>query len=96
MNGAEIDQTISPIDMRDFLKSQGWSVLEQALNDRLFVFSNPSFPRRQLVFPMDLTAPDYTESVDVVVGKVCELTGVARNSLLASIEAFKKDLDSKH
>jgi len=86
------DQTISPIDMRDFLKSQGWSVLEQALNDRLFVFSNPSFPRRQLVFPMDLTAPDYTESVDVVVGKVCELTGVARNSLLAKLTSVRDDV----
>lgn len=86
------DQTIAPIDLRDFLKSQGWSVLEQALADRLFVFSNQAFPRRQLVFPMDLTAPDYVESVDLVVGKLCELTGTARNSLLAKLLSIRDDV----
>lgn len=86
------DQIITPIDLRDFLKSQGWSVFEQALADRLFVFSSPVFPRRQLVFPMDLTAPDYAETVDLVVGKICELMGVSRNSLIARLFSIRDDV----
>lgn len=86
------DQIIAPIDLRDFLKSQGWSVFEQALADRLFVLSNPAFPRRQLVFPMDLTAPDYAESVDLVLGKIGKLTGIARNSLEAKLFSIRDDV----
>ncbi len=86
------DQIITPIDLRDFLKSQGWSVLEQALADRLFVFSSPDFPRRQLVFPMDLTAPDYAETVDLIAGKLCELMGISRNSLIARLFSVRDDV----
>ncbi|MGP1682592.1 MAG: hypothetical protein ACTS8S_09730 [Giesbergeria sp.] len=86
------DQTITPIDLRDFLKSQGWSVFEQALADRLFVFSNPAFARRQLVFPMDLTAPDYTETVDLVLGKISELMEISRGSLMARLLAIRDDV----
>lgn len=86
------DQTIAPIDLRDFLKSQGWSVFDQALADRLFVFSNPAFPQRQLVFPMDLTAPDYLESVSLVFEKICELTGVSPNTLFAKLHSIRADV----
>lgn len=86
------DQIITPIDLRDFLKSQGWSVLEQALADRLFVFSSPDFPRRQLVFPMDLTAPDYAETVDLIAGKLCELMGISRNLLIARLFSVRDDV----
>jgi hypothetical protein len=86
------DQTIAPIDLRDFLKSQGWSIFEKALADRLFVLTNPAFPRRQLVFPMDLTAPDYSESVDLAIGKIGELTGISRNSLLAKLFSIRDDV----
>ena len=83
---------IAPIDLRDFLKSQGWSVLEHALADRLFVLSSPAFPSRQLVFPMDLTAPDYAETVDLVVGKLCDLMGVSRVSLMARLFSIRDDV----
>ena len=45
-------------ELRDFLKSQGWQMLDIALRDRLFVFNHPEHVRRQLVYPMDHTAPD--------------------------------------
>lgn len=83
---------ITPIDLRDFLKSQGWSIFERALTDRLFVLSHPAFPRRQLVFPMDMAAPDYAESVDIVIGKVGELTRISRDSLLAKLLSIRDDV----
>lgn len=86
------DQIVTPIDLRDFLKSQGWLVLEQALTDRLFVFSNPSYPTRQLVFPMDLTAPDYFESVDLVIGKISELMEVSRSALISRLSSVRDDV----
>jgi hypothetical protein len=86
------DQTIAPMDLRDFLKSQGWTIFEQALGDRLYVLTNENFPRRQLVFPMDLTASDYSESTDLVVSKIAELTGSTVSSLLARINSIRDDV----
>lgn len=62
------EKTVAPTDLRDYLKVQGWTVLEEALKDRLYVLENSNFPRRQLVYPMDLTAPDYRESLDRSIG----------------------------
>ncbi|CAB3775838.1 hypothetical protein [Pararobbsia alpina] len=89
MNGGK---AIAPTDLRDFLKSQGWAVLEQALKDRLYVLENERFARRQLVFPMDLTAPDYAESVFAVVQKMAELTGQSSNTLISRIYSLRDDV----
>lgn len=86
------DQIIAPIDLRDFLKSQGWSVFEQAMDDRLFVLSNPAFPGRQLIFPMDLTAPDYPETIDTVLGKIGELLRLSRGSLISRPVSIRDDV----
>lgn len=86
------DQAIAPTDLRDFLKSLGWSVFEQALADRLYVLENPRFPRRQLIFPMDLSAPDYVESTDLVIAKITEITGLARASLISKLETVRDDV----
>ena len=61
---------VAPTDLRDFLKSKGWSLVEQALADRLYVLQNAKFERRQLVFPMDANAPDFNDSVISVFSKI--------------------------
>ena len=58
------EKTIAPTALRDYLvKVQGWEVLDIALPDRLFVLNHKKYPRRQLVYPMDSTAPDYDEKL---------------------------------
>jgi hypothetical protein len=83
---------VAPTLLRDFLKSQGWSVLQQALMDRLYVLSNPAFPRRQLVFPMDLAAADYIESADLVITKLAEMTSVKKQLLINKIQSANDDV----
>ena len=60
-------------DFANHLKSQGWSSLEAGLVDGLYVFEHPDFPRRQLVFPVNETAPDYLESLNKASSKLAEL-----------------------
>jgi hypothetical protein len=86
------DWTVAPTDLRDYLKADGWSLLEAALPDRLYVLENRRYPRRQLVFPMDTTAPDYRESICIVLGKLAELTGLHPDALSAKIQALKDDV----
>ena len=67
------DTLVSPIDLRDLAKSLGWSLVEAGLADRLYVLQNPDFPRRQLVFPMNVDAADYIESTARVLEKLGEM-----------------------
>lgn len=86
------EKTVAPTDLRDYLKVQGWTVLEEALKDRLYVLENINFPRRQLVYPMDLSAPDYRESLDRVIEKLGEITGQRLEKLVSKVQALKDDV----
>ena len=76
------DALVAPTDLRDFLKSLGWSLREEGVPDQIYLFDNPAFPRRQLVFPMSLTVPDYSESVLRLIGKLAEMLGEQPQVLL--------------
>ena len=83
---------VAPTDLRDFLKSKGWSLVEQALADRLYVLQNAKFERRQLVFPMDANAPDFNESVISVFSKISELMSVPQERLISSVMSVRDDV----
>jgi hypothetical protein len=83
---------LGPTDVRDFLKSQGWAVLDDALKDRLYVLSNGRYPRRQLVFPMDQFAPDYSDSLELVIDRVAELSGGAARQIVSKIHSIRDDV----
>jgi hypothetical protein len=84
--------TLEPTDLRDFLKSLGWSVIEEALRDRLYAFQSPRFERRGLIFPMDSDAPDYAESVGNVLAKLAEMTGQTPATLRARAQSARDDV----
>jgi hypothetical protein len=83
---------IAPTDLRDFLKSTGWTLIDEALKDRLYAFRNDAYERRQLVFPMDSAAPDYTEAVAIVLDKLGVLTGETVPALRTRAQFVKDDV----
>ncbi len=88
-------KTIAPTVLRDYLvKALGWEVLDAALQDRLFVLSHPSHPRRQLIYPMDSTAIDYTEAVGRVFEKLSESTQKTPENLLIAAQNLHDDIIS--
>lgn len=80
-----IDNLIPPTDLRDYAKDKGWVLFKEAAKDRLYVMTNPHFEHRQLVFPMDTTAPDYSESVMLVVSKLSDLEGRSTQAVIKSL-----------
>lgn len=80
-----IDNLIPPTDLRDYAKDKGWVLFKEAAKDRLYVMTNPHFEYRQLVFPMDTTAPDYSESVMLVVSKLADLEGRSTQAVIKSL-----------
>jgi hypothetical protein len=80
-----LETLIAPTDLRDYAKNQGWIMVKEAAKDRLYVMTNPRFDRRQLVFPMDTTAPDYSEAVMLVVDKLSALEGRSQQAIFKSL-----------
>lgn len=80
-----LEALIPPTDLRDYAKGQGWFLLKEAAKDRLYVMTNPRFNLRQLVFPMDTTAPDYFEAVMLVVDKLATVEGRSPNEIIKSL-----------
>ncbi len=85
------DTFIAPTDLRDYAKAQGWVLLKEAAKDRLYVLTNPRFERRQLVFPMDTSAPDYEEAVMLVVDKLATIENRPAGAVLKSLMEVADD-----
>lgn len=83
---------IPPTDLRDYLKSMGWSPLQEAFQQRLYVLENPRFPQRQMVFPMDEDAPDYLDSSEIVVRKISDLLQQEPDRIRAAALLAKDDV----
>ena len=74
-------------------EGSGLGLFRDAAKDRLYVMTNPRFERRQLVFPMDTTAPDYSEAIALAVEKLADIEGrnpqeVAKNLLEVGDDAI--------
>ena len=76
-----LETLIAPTALRDYAKGQGWILLKEPTKDRLYVMTNPRFEGRQLVFPMDTSAPDYTEAVMLVVEKLSSTEGLSSQAV---------------
>lgn len=82
---------LPPSDVRAYAKALGWVQLDEAVKDRLYVLSNPDFPRRQIVFPMDDCASDYKEKVGIIAQKLAELYGKTPRQILAEVLTARDD-----
>lgn len=80
-----LNTPIAPTDLRDYAKAKGWVLIKEAAKDRLYVLTNPSVSRGQLMFPMDTTAPDYAEAVTLVVEKLAAIECRSPQSVLKSL-----------
>jgi len=80
-----LETLISPTDLLNYAKNQGWVLLNEAEKDRLYVMTNPKFERRQLVFPIDTTAPDSSEAIMIVVNKLAAMENRSTQELINNI-----------
>jgi hypothetical protein len=80
-----LETLITPIGLRDYAKSQGWIQIKEAAMSRLYVMTNPRFELRQLVFPMDTTAPDYFDAVMLTVEKLSTLEERSQQAVIKSL-----------
>jgi hypothetical protein len=93
---------VASADLRDYTKLHGWNFLTEAIKDKLYVASNPQFSKRQINFPIEATAPDYAEAIEITIAKIAELIGKPIASVLSEIQEMKEDtlrfrvIDTRH
>ncbi|MEQ1637328.1 MAG: hypothetical protein ABL903_11600 [Methylococcales bacterium] len=86
-----ISDIIAPTDLKDFLKSRGWRLIDEAIKDGLYAFNNNLYDRRQLIFPIDDSVVDYTDCVETVIGKLMEIENVSFRTLMTELSEMKDD-----
>lgn len=82
---------IPATDLRDYTKLLGWSFIPEAIKDKLFVANNPNFSRRQINFPIEATAPDYAEAIQLTISKIAQLQDKTIATVIAEIQELKDD-----
>ncbi len=87
----DIFETIAPTDLRDFLKSKGWLLVDEAIQDGLYVLNNPRYTRRQLAFPIDNSTPDYLDCVETVIHKLVDLENCSFREWMMAFSEMKDD-----
>ncbi len=70
------------MQLAEHLKSLGWKQLHAGLRDRLYVLRHQDFPHRQLVFPMDIITPSYSEATYLAFDKLGEMLHEPPTALL--------------
>lgn len=85
-------QDIDPTNLRDYLKSIGWQVVEAALDDDLYLLRSKSNEGRELVFPTQKSAPDYLDAVSIVFEKLQSISGIKADNLATRVAAVKDDV----
>jgi len=85
-------RSVDPTQLRDFLKSLGWHVVPEAIDDEIFLFRHPEASGRELAFPSQKDAPDYSDAVEIVVHKLQDMISLDERALFARIAAVKDDV----
>lgn len=63
---------ISPTDVRDYAKIHGWTLVSEAIRDRLFVLNNPTIKYHQIIVPMDADRPDYDDAIRIAIENLAQ------------------------
>jgi hypothetical protein len=87
----DIFEEIAPTDLRDFLKARGWTLIEAAVKDGLYALNNHLYKRRQLIFPIDNSVPDYADSVEAAIQKLIEIESSSLPVVLSALSEMKDD-----
>lgn len=83
---------IEPIVLRDYLKAEGWVQRPEGLRYRAYILTHPALPKRELYFPMEKEADDYSAAVASVLAKYADITHTTIDAVTAAVKAVYDDV----
>jgi len=88
---SNFENAMDPLQLLDYLISQGWKALATGSRDRLYVLEHDAYPARQIVFPMDESVFDYERCVSRTIEHLSNLTSVPVPTLLARVRLWRDE-----
>ncbi len=82
---------IEPTDLKDFLKSRGWKLIDEALKDGLYAFNHEQYKRRQLIFPINDSELDYKDCIETAINKLVDIENTSLRSITSELSEMKDD-----
>ena len=79
-----------PIDIRYVATDLGWHVSNEP-GEPIFIFSNPNFPRRQIIIPKRDNAPDYIDASLIALEKLSELHNLSFSQIAYRVKSTRDD-----
>ncbi|GAB1443800.1 hypothetical protein MASR2M39_26430 [Ignavibacteriales bacterium] len=85
---------LKPIELRDYALAIGWTLIDDAIQDGLFVLNSPDKDYKQLIFPTDNENPDFVNQVSLALDKLSGFTKKNRFQVINEIRTLNDDLIS--
>lgn len=85
---------VSPIEIRDYALSYGWTLVKEALKEGLFVLNSPHKDYKQLLFPQAPDSPDFDTLAKLSIHKIADQTKKTADSVIEEIREVNDDVIS--
>ncbi|MCF8324412.1 MAG: hypothetical protein K9I84_05590 [Leadbetterella sp.] len=85
---------VTPIEIRDFAISHGWSLIKEAIKDGLYVLNSPNNDFRQLIFPTDNTTDQFDSLAETTLTKIAQFLNKTTFKTLEEIREINDDVIS--
>lgn len=82
----------SALDLSAYLKALGWTQVQAAVKDRLYVFSHPDFAPQQLVFAMSDELTDYDETLERAAHRLAEIYQLGLTEAVLKVQEYTDDI----
>lgn len=85
---------VTPIEIRDYAISYGWTLVKDAIKEGLFVLNSPNKDYKQLIFPIEANNVDFDNLSEIAILKLAEHINKSTFSILEEIREVNDDVIS--
>ena len=82
---------IAATAVRDYAKARGWTLVPEALKDRLYVMNHARYRPRQLVMAINEDAPDYDRAIELALSELGETEKRPPEQILVDVQNVGND-----
>lgn len=85
---------VTPLEIRDYALSYGWTLVKDAIKEGLFVLNSPNQDFKQLMFPIEPNSKDFNSLAELAISKIALLIQKSNFHILEEIREVNDDVIS--
>jgi len=83
---------VTPIEIRDYAISYGWTLVKDAINEGLFVLNSPNMDYKQLMFPIEPSNPNFKDLAELSISKLAASHNQTAFQVIEAIRDVNEDV----